>query len=199
MDATNETSGGGQFTERQRKWFATVQANLEAQTGRPLDEWIEIVRRDCPGTTPRARSRWLKEVHGVGANHGAYILSTAFPSGPGWDDPSALRTALWVDPESLAVLEAAEAAARELDGVVIGQRKTYTAFSRAVQFAAMRPLKGGRALLGFKLDSSTSPRLKPPTRKESWSERLTAVLELSSPEEVDGEVRRLLALAYANG
>ena len=197
MSATESKDGG--LTERQRKWFATVQANLEAQTGRPLAEWVEIVRRECPDTAPKARSRWLKETYGVGANHGANILMAAFPSGPSWDDAEALRDGLWTDAASRAILDAVQAAARELDSVVIGQRKTYTAFSRAVQFAAMRPLKGGKALLGLKLDPSVSSRFKPWPRKESWSERLTAVIELTSAVEVDDEFRRLFALAYANG
>ena len=30
---------GPQLTERQAKWFATVKANFEAQTGKPLPGW----------------------------------------------------------------------------------------------------------------------------------------------------------------
>ena len=74
-----------------------------------------------------------------------------------------------------------------------------TPFSRSVQFAAARPLKGGRALLGLKLEPQASDRLSAPARRESWSERLTAVVELGSPAEVDAEIERLMALAYARG
>lgn len=185
-------------TERQKKWFATVQANLEAQTGRPLSEWIEIVKT-CPETAPRARSAWLKSEYGVGQNHAAHILSAADPGGMGWDDPDALRAALWKDAGSLAILEAVERIATGVDGVIPTQRKGYTAWCRSVQFAAMRPLKGGRALLGLKLEPEASARLSAAVRKESWSERLTAVVELDDPAAVDGEVARAFAAAAERG
>lgn len=188
-----------EFTERQKKWFATVRANLERQTGKSIEEWVEIAKT-CPHTAPRARSRWLKEEHGVGANHAAVILSqTSTGDSPSWDDPQALRAALWKDAGSAAILKALEEAVRPLPGLVQGQRKGYTAFSKDVQFAAARPLRGGRALLGLKLDPAASPRLAPSARKESWSERLTAVIELDGVADVDGEVRRLLGEAHRNG
>lgn len=191
-------SGAG-LTERQRKWFATVEANFERATGRPVAVWVDMLK-GCPETRPRAQAAWLKATHGIGANHAAHILSAARPDeAMGWDDAEALRAALWSEPRSLAILEAIERAAAGVDGVISGQRKGYTAFSRAVQFAATRPLKGGRALLGLKLEPTASPRLTPAVRKESWSERLSAVIELDGPGAVDGEIARLFAAAAENG
>lgn len=191
-------SGSG-LTDRQRKWFASVQASLPAKTGRSLEDWVAIAQR-CPETTHRRRQAWLKAEHGLGVNYASYVLMQAFPAeGPGWDEPQALRAALWQDAGSLAVLQALERAVAGLDGVVTGQRKGYTAFSRQVQFAAARPLKGGRALLGLKLDPAASPRLAAPARRESWSERLTATVELDRPEAVDAEIARLLQAAWEQG
>lgn len=190
---------GAVLTERQQKWFATVQANFEKATGRPVAAWVEIMKT-CPETAPRAQAAWLKAEHGVGQNHAAQILDACRPSdGPGWDEPETLRAALWKDAGSRAILEAIERVAGEVDGVISGQRKGYTSFSRTVQFAAARPLKGGRALLGLKLDSGASDRLTPAVRRESWSERLVAVVELDGPEQVDAEIARLFALAADNG
>jgi len=110
-----------------------------------------------------------------------------------------LRAALWAEPRSLAILEAIERAAEGVVGVIFGQRKGYTSFSRAVQFAAIRPLKGGKALLGLKLDTSASTRLSEAVRRESWSERLTAVVELDGPGAVNDEIARLFAAAAENG
>jgi len=190
---------GAVLTERQRKWFATVQANFARATGKPLAEWVEIMKA-CPETGPKAQAAWLKANHGIGVNHAARILDACRPAdGPGWDEPEALRAALWKDAGSLVILEAIERVAGPVDGVISGQRKGYTSFSRAVQFAATRPLKGGRALLGLKLNPAASPRLTPAVRKESWSERLIAVVELDGPEQVDGEIARLFAAAAGNG
>ena len=194
-------SGGpiaGHLTERQQRWFATVRANLQAKTGRSLDEWVAIARA-CPHDRPKARVEWLRAEHGLGVNHAALVLSEAFPSAAGWDEPEALRAALWADPASRETLEAIEAVARGVDGLVVGQRKTYTAFSRDVQFEAMRPLKGGRALLGLKLAPDASARLTAPKRKESWSERLVATVELDGPGDVDDEIARLFKAGAANG
>ena len=190
---------GAVLTERQKKWFATVQANLEKKTGKPLADWVAIMKT-CPETTPRAQAAWLKTEHGVGQNHAAQILDACRPAdGPGWDDPEALRAVLWKDPSSLAILEAVERVANGVEGVISGQRKGYTSFSRAVQFAAMRPLKGGGALLGLKLTAETSPRLSPSARRESWSERLTATVELDAADQVDADISRLFAQAAENG
>ena len=190
---------GAVLTERQQKWFATVEANFEKATGRPVAVWVDILK-GCPETRPKAQAAWLKATHGIGSNHAAFILSAARPDeAMAWDDAEALRAALWAEPRSLAILEALERAAAGVDGVIPGQRKGYTAFSRAVQFAATRPLKGGRALLGLKLDPGSSPRLTEAVRKESWSERLTAVIELDGPGAVNDEIARLFAAAAENG
>lgn len=187
------------LTERQKKWFAAVQANLEKNTGKPLADWVAIMKT-CPESAPRAQAAWLKAEHGVGQNHAAQILDACRPSdGPGWDDPEALRDDLWKDAASLAILEAVERAAAGVEGVISGQRKGYTSFSRSVQFAAMRPLKGGRALLGLKLSPEVSPRLSPSARRESWSERLTATVELEAADQVDAEISRLFAQAADKG
>jgi hypothetical protein len=191
--------GGVVLTERQKKWFASVEANLEANTGKPLADWLKIME-GCPETRPRAQMAWLKATHGVGQNHAAYILDGLKPvEAMGWDEPEILRATLWKDVGSLTILKAVERVAGEVDGVISGQRKGYTSFSRTVQFAAIRPLKGGKALLGLKLDPGTSERLTAWTRKESWSERLVSVVELDGPGAVGGEVARLFELAAENG
>jgi len=186
------------MTERQKKWFATVSANFEAKTGKPLAEWLEIMKA-CPETKPRAQMAWLKTQHGVGQNHAAHILDAMKGGEAGWDDPAALRAQLWKDPASLSILEAVERIAGGVDGVVTSQRKGYTAFSRAVQFAAMRPLKDGRALLGLKLDPASSPRLVASVRRESWSERLVSIIELDDAKQADDDIARLFKAAAENG
>src|SRR5439155_16420056 len=134
------------LSPRQAKWFASVQASLERDTGKTIDEWVAIAKT-CPETKPKARSDWLREHHGLGVNRAAHVLSVAFPSGMGWDEPEKLRAALWTDPASAAILAAVEPLATALPEVVTGQRKGFTAFSREFQFAAVRPLTGGKAVL----------------------------------------------------
>lgn len=187
------------MTERQRKWFASVRESLAVKTGKSLEEWVAVMAT-CPETAPRARLKWLKDNYGVGQNYGSMILDAAFPDNAmGWDEPQALRAALWKDAGALAVLKAIEAVAANVPDVTSGQRKTYTSFSRKVQFAAMRPLKTGGALLGLKLDPAVSAKLEPVTRKESWSERLVSLIQIVNASDVDDEVMRLFAMAAENG
>jgi hypothetical protein len=186
---------GEQLTERQKKWFASVQASLERDTGKTLAQWVEIVRRDCHETKPGKRVAWLKEHYGLGGNRCAHILGEAFPSDMGWDEPDKLREALWIDSGSTAILQAVEAAVAEFDGLVTGQRKSFTAWSRKLQFAALKPAKGGGAVLGLAITPDASPRLLEP-RNEGWSERLKAKLPLASPADLDDEVRALLRAAW---
>lgn len=183
------------LTEQQQKWFASVRANLERETGKTLEQWVEIVRRECPETRPKARNDWLKATYGIGQNRAATIFGVAFPAEMGWDDSDGLRAALWNDPTSTAILTALETAIADLPDVVTGQRKGYTAWSRKSQFAAAKPLKGGRVVLGLALTPDASPRLADP-RNEGWSERLKAKLVLSAASAVDDAVQTLLKAAW---
>lgn len=192
---SDKADGPEHLTERQKKWFASVREGLERETGKSLEDWVAIART-CPETKPRAQQGWLKLHHGLGQNRASYVLSVAFPSDRmTWDKPDEARTALWTDPASMAILEALEAAVAGFDGLVVGQRKTYSAWSREFQFAAAKPVKGGTAVLGLAVTPDASPRLLEP-KNESWSERLKAKLALAAPAEVDDEVRALLQAAF---
>jgi len=183
------------LTERQRKWFASVRANLERDTGRSLAEWAAIART-CPETGHRARQAWLKQNYGLLQNRAAYVLSEAFGSEMPWDDPDPLIDALWTDRASRAIFEAVRAKALALADVVVGPRKGFTAFSRKVQFAAARPVKGGTAILGLAVTPEVDPILAPRRKSEPLNERLQSVAPLVSVEAVDARIERLLKTAW---
>ena len=102
---------------------------------------------------------------------------------------------LWKDPASTAIFEAVEAAVADFPGLVTGQRKGFSAWSRNFQFAAVRPLKGGKARLGLCAPPDADPRLVEP-KNEGWSERLKAAITLDSPAEVDARLKALLRTAF---
>ena len=183
------------LTDRQQKWFASVRASLERDTGKTIDQWVAIAKT-CPHNKPRARVEWLREHHGLGVNRCAHILSVAFPPEMGWDDAGLLRAALWTDPASEAILRALEAAVAKLPDITTGQRKSFTAWSRKVQMAAARPVKGGKAMLGFAVEPAADPRLAPRGKNESWGDRLKGQILLTSPDRVDAPVEALLRQAW---
>jgi hypothetical protein len=182
------------LSPRQEKWFASVKASLERDTGKTLEAWVAIARQ-CPETKPRARVQWLKDHHGLGQNRAMQVLSAAFPTGLGWDEPEKLRAALWTDPACAAILQAVENLASVLPDLVVGQRKTFTAFSREFQFAALKPAKGGRATLGLAVAPDADPRLEPP-KNEGWSERLKSKLTLAGPADADATLASLLRASW---
>lgn len=98
------------LSERQRKWFASVREGLQRDTGKSLEEWVNLART-CPETRHRARLKWFKETHGLLQNRASYVLSEAFDSGIHWDQPDALVEALWSDPAARVIYEAVDRAA----------------------------------------------------------------------------------------
>jgi hypothetical protein len=182
------------LTPRQQKYFESMRASLERDTGRSLAEWVTIAK-GCPESGHRARLKWLKDNQGLLQNHGSHVLSEAFGSAMSWMEPEKLLAALWVDPASRAIFEALDVAARKPNAVIQTARKGYTAWSREVQFAAARPVRGGKVMLGVAVSPDANPRLEA-RRIESWSERLKARTLLSLPADVDGEIEGLLRAAW---
>lgn len=182
------------LTERQRKWFASMRGGLERDTGKTLEQWVAIALT-CPETAPRARLKWFKDVHGLMQNRASYVIDEAFGSAKAWSDPDALIDSLWAEPASRALFEAVDRSASGLDEAIRTARKGYTAWSRRVQFAAARPVRGGGLILGLAVTPDASPRLEAP-RNESWSERLKARLVIQAPAEVDAEITELLRAAW---
>jgi hypothetical protein len=183
------------LTEQQKKWFASVREGLQRETGKSLAEWVAIAKT-CPETAHRARLRWFKETHGLLQNRASNVLGEAFPSAGGWSEPDALRDALWTDTGSRAILAAVEKLVLAMPDVLVGQRKGFSAWSRNYQFAALRPIKGGRARLGLALAPDAAPFLEP-AKNEGWSERLKAAAVLNAPGDADARISTLLKSAWA--
>lgn len=182
------------LTERQKKWFASVKEGLLRDTGKSLDQWAKIAKT-CPETTTSGRVRWLKEKHGLGVNRAATVIDAAFPSALGWDDPAALLDALWKDAGQRAIYDRIEAAARRLDGCVVGPRKTVSTFSRKVQFAAAKPTKAG-VRIAMCIAPAESKRLEPVKKSEGFNERLTAATTLTKTSDVDADIKALMQKAW---
>jgi hypothetical protein len=183
-------------TQAQRRYRAALGANLENNTGRSLAQWL-VLARTCPAGGPRARLRWMKERHGLGQNYAMLVLDALDGAkGVRTDSPAALRRALWKDAHARATLVALEHAVARIPGVVAGQRKGYTLWSRAFSFAAARPVRGA-VRLGLALEPGATGGLVAP-HHEGWPERLTATLVLAHGEPLPNSLSRLLAQAAAS-
>ena len=191
--ATNIAAAG--LTAQQQKWFVSVREGLERDTGKTLEQWAAIARKS-PETKHGARLKWLKEHYGLGVNRAATVLDAAFGGeNMGWDAPEKHGAALWKDPAQLKIHDALVAAISKFEGVTIGERKTFTGFSRRAQFAAARPAKEG-VRLGLAADPKSSKRLAAPKKNEGWSDRNKSVLVLTSTKDIDAELKTLLKTAF---
>jgi hypothetical protein len=182
------------LTERQRKWFASIREGLERDTGKTMQQWVEIAR-SCPETAHRARLKWFKEVHGLLRNRASQVIGEAFGAPMTWSEPDRLIESLWSDPASRTIFEAVNNEATALPNVIRTARKGYTAWSRKVQFAAARPLRGGGAMLGLAIGQEADSRLSG-RASESWSDRLVSRLTLTSPRDVNDAIRALLRSSW---
>ena len=183
-------------TSQQNKWFKSVQLGLETETKKSLEDWIKIAKT-CPETKHKARLEWFKSKHDLGINRASLILGATFKTGLGWDNPDALLDQLWKTPETRAIYDQVESIAKELgDDVIVAARKNFSAFSRRVQFAALRPTRSG-VRLGLAIPLADAPILTAPLSSDSWSDRLTAVQILVTLEDVDYVVMDHLKAAYA--
>ncbi len=183
------------LTPRQEAWFASVKASLERDTGKPLADWVEIVKRDCQETERRKQEAWLKATYGMSMIRAGQIVHALSPEIDPWEDAQNLRAALWKDEVSTAILTAFEAVIAGIPDVVATQRKGYSAWSRQVQFAALKPVRGGKASLGIAVPPQSDSRLIP-FRNESWSERLKSTCPLTSPTDIDDSLVLLVHKAW---
>jgi hypothetical protein len=182
------------LTEPQRNYRQSLARNLQKNTGRTLAQWLVLARR-CPHSAPRARLRWFKETYGLKQNYAMHVLDQLrTPQEKAAQSPARVRAQLWSQPQAAQVLSALEQAVAAFPGLVSGQRKSYTAWSRTYAFAAARPV-GAQVRLGLALEPGAHAKLAP-ARREGWSERLQSTLVLSSAAEVNRSVRALLRAAW---
>ena len=184
------------ITEKQANWFNRVREGLEKDTGKTFTEWVEVAKT-CPERSHKLRLKWFKDVHGIGVNRASVVLGEAFETGLGWDNPEGLLSLLWKNPELRAVYNVLETYVKTLgEDVVVGPRKTFSGFSRNYQFAAARPVKGKVRLgLAVNPDEHDLERAK---SSDSWSDRLTSVIVISSPDEINNRVKSLIQIAWKN-
>jgi len=186
-----------------QKWLA----ELKLKTGRSLEEWLALIKKEGPATEAERRD-WLKKKHGLGTNGASWLAERSVGKGGEEDSPEAyLRTAEKFVEEMYAGgkanLRPLYDALLEL-GLAIGPEakacpcKTMVPLYRHHVFAQIKPTTQTRIDLGFcflKLGK------KPPKRfidtgGAKKGDRITHRVEITSPAQIDGELKRWLKTAY---
>ena len=186
-----------------QKWVA----ELKTKTGRSLAQWIAVIKKEGPATESERRD-WLKKKHGMGTNSAWWLAERSVGKGGEEDTPEAyLRAAekyveeMYAGPK--AALRPIYDALLEL-GLGIGPEakacpcKTMVPLYRNHVFAQIKPTTQTRIDLGFcflKLGKNPPKRFID-TGGAKKGDRITHRVEITSPAQVDAEVKRWLKTAY---
>jgi len=186
-----------------QKWVA----ELKGKTGRSLEEWVALVKKEGPATEAERRD-WLKKRHNLGTNSAWWIAEESVGKGGEEDSPEAyLRSAGKFVEDMYA---GGKAHLRPIYdellrlGLALGAEakacpcKTMVPLYRRHVFAQIKPTTQSRIDLGFcflKLGK------KPPKRfidtgGAKKGDRITHRVEITSPSDIDAEVKRWLKTAY---
>lgn len=186
-----------------QKWVA----ELKTKTGRTLDEWITLVKKEGP-KNEKSRRDWLKNAHNLGTNSAWWIAERAEGKGGEDSDPEAyLEAASEYVAQQYAgskeklrpIYDALLAMAKELGpDVKACPCKTIVPLYREHVFAQIKPTTNTRIDLGLCLIGCEGKLSKciVDTGGLAKKDRITHRIPLQSAAEVDAEIRKWLQTAY---
>jgi hypothetical protein len=174
------------------------ETRLLERTGKTMEQWAEIVRKEGPATAKEQRE-WLKTKHGFTTNYAWFVVELIEGSRLGDYNPEALVEELF---------SGGKTALRPLHdellkiGLALGSDvkacpcKTFVPLYRQHVFAQIKPTTRTRIDLGLALqDTPFSDRLLD-TGGLAKKDRITHRIPLTSIVEIDDEVRQWLKAAY---
>lgn len=189
--------------EMVQKWVA----ELKAKTGRTLEEWIALVKKEGP-KDEKARREWLKSKQKFGTNGAWWIAERAEGKGGEEDTPEAyLKTAVrYVEEQYAGPKEKLRPIYDELlklgkslgDDVKACPCKTIVPLYRKHVFAQIKPTTNTRIDLGFALThyKGKLPKRLIDTGGLAKKDRITHRIEITATEQIDDEVKKWLKTAY---
>jgi hypothetical protein len=186
-----------------QKWIA----ELKPKTGRSLEEWIALAKKEGP-KEDKARRDWLKTKHKLGTNSAWWISDRVEGKGGEEDTPEAyLKTAVvYVEEQYAGAKEKLRPIYDELlkVGKSIGTDvkacpcKTMVPLYREHVFAQIKPTTNTRIDLGFALThyKGKLPKRIIDTGGLAKKDRITHRIEITEIGQIDAEVKKWLKTAY---
>ena len=181
-------------------------ASLPAKTGRSLQQWIDLTRKQG-GKTEDQRRDWLKRQHQFGTNAAWTIAQRASDRGGDEDDDpeSYLRSAHgYVE----AMFAGKKAALRPIFDALMAEAHalgrdvracpctTMVPLYRNHVFAQIKPTTNTRIDLGLCLRGVKPTKRLLSTGGEAKGDRITHRIAISAVEEIDDELRKCLKRAH---
>lgn len=173
-----------------------VVRNLKTRTGKSLDQWV-VVAKTSRLTDVKELRKWLKSEHGLGMTTCWIVADAALGTGITRSSDSELLGAQFKGEKAAfrPVYDRLVRTVKKLGtDVRVGVRKTQTTFARKHTFAIAKAPTKTRIDLGLRL-----PGVKPTKRLQAstaFSDNATHRVTLSTPAEVDDQLRKWLVAAY---
>jgi len=186
-----------------QKWII----ELKPKTGRSLEEWIALVKKEGPKDY-QARRAWLKSKHKLGSNSAWWIAERADGKGDEEDSPERyLATAVRYVEEQYSGRKAAMRPVFEqllALGKALGPDvkacpcKTMVPLYRKHVFAQIKPTTNTRIDFGlcFTTYSGRLPKRLIDTGGLAKKDRITHRIEVSSADQIDDDLKKWLCAAY---
>jgi hypothetical protein len=184
-----------------QKWIA----ELKQKTGRTLDEWLKLIKKEGP-PTEKERRDWLKTKYGLGTNSAWWLAERSVGKGEEVGDPDAYLKAAEKYVEEMFSgkkehLRPIYDALLKL-GLKIGKDvkacpcQTIVPLYRHHVFAQIKPTTLTRIDFGLALGTMKTPKRLVDTGGYQKKDRITHRFEITSPKDIDDEVKRWLRVAY---
>jgi hypothetical protein len=179
--------------------------SLPAKTGRTLDQWLTLVKKEGPATEKERRD-WLKQKHGLGTNGAWWIAERAEGKCTEDSDPDAYLAAAEKYVEDM--FAGPKAALRPIYdellkvGLKTGKDakacpcKTIVPLYRNHVFAQIKPTTRTRIDLGFSLGGMEASGRLIDTGGFAKKDRITHRIEISNSDDFDAEAKRWMRVAY---
>jgi hypothetical protein len=186
-----------------QKWIA----ELKAKTGRSLEEWLALVKKEGPGDE-KQRREWLKSKYKLGTNSSWWIAERAEGKGGDEDSPESYlkAAAQYVDQQYAGVKASLRPVYHQLLqlGRSLGEDvracpcKTMVPLYRNHVFAQIKPATSTRIDLGFALarHQGRLPKRLIDTGGLAKKDRITHRIEVKAASDIDDEVKKWLTIAY---
>jgi len=182
-------------------------ADLQPKTGRTLEEWVAIVKKDGP-TGHLARRNWLKSKHKLGNNQAWRIVERAEGKGT-WEDSLEEYLAaavVYVEQQYAGKKSPLRPIYDELLklGKSLGPDvkacpcKTMVPLYRNHVFAQIKPATNSRVDFGlcFNTYKGKLPKRLIDTGGLAKKDRITHRIELTHPSQIDADLKKWLRVAY---
>ena len=187
-----------------QKWVA----ELKAETGRTLEQWVALTQKEAPAEGHKARVEWLRKTHKLSNNMAWAIAERAGGKGFEGDSPEAYLEAAekYVDAQYSGtkahlralygeVLETAKCVA---DDIKVCPCQTMVPFYRNHVFAQIKPTTNSRIDVGLALAKYKGklPKRLIDTGGLAKKDRITHRIEITDESQIDVELQQWLKTAY---